>query len=223
MKRQLLLFPIIAVLAVPAWAQQKAEGPQPAPGNVTLSLDEYNRLLALANRPGKKSEAPPAPYVLKHAELKFRVVNDNVMGSLQFEGETLGAGETKVPLVSGMTVLDARHGGKPLPLLLTDNGAHTAILPGESEFNVTLDAGLSLSIETGRASFSLPAPAAGSVRLSLTVPGERTNVQMNHGIITHRASVGGNTEIEATLVPGQTANIFWNTREVVAPVVPREV
>ena len=223
MKRQLLLFPIIAVLALPAWAQQKAEGPQPAPGNVTLSLDEYNRLLALANHPGKKSEAPPAPYVLKHAELKFHVVNDNVMGSLQFEGETLGAGETKVPLVSGMTVLEARHGGKPLPLLLTDNGAHTAILPGESEFNVTLDAGLSLSIETGRASFSLPAPAAGSVRLSLTVPGERTNVQMNHGIITHRASVGGNTEIEATLVPGQTANIFWNTREVVAPVVPREV
>src|SRR5271165_6565138 len=155
MKRHFLLLSIIAVLAIPSWAQQKSEGPQPAPGNVTLSLDEYNRLLALANRTGKKSEAPPAPYVLKHAELKFHVVNDNVMGSLQFEGETLGAGETKVPLVSGMTVLEARHGGKPLPLLLTENGAHTAILPGESEFIVTLDAGLSLSIETGRASFSM--------------------------------------------------------------------
>jgi hypothetical protein len=59
--------------------------------------------------------------------------------------------------------------------------------------------------------------------LALTVPGERTNVQLNHGIITHRASVKGNTEIEATLVPGQTANIWWNTREVVAPTIPREV
>jgi hypothetical protein len=100
---------------------------------------------------------------------------------------------------------------------------HTAILPGESEFTVSLDAGLPLAIDTGRASFSLPTPSAGSVRLSLTAPGEHTNVQLNHGIITHRASTGGNTEIDATLVPGQTASVWWNTREVVAPAAPREV
>ena len=207
---------------LPVFAQQKSDAPPPATGNVTLSLDEYNRLLALANRPGKKSEAPPAAYVLKHAELKLHVVDENVLGSLQFEGETLAANETKVPLASGLTVFDARHGSKPLPVLL-ENGTHTAILPGESEFSVTLDAGLALAIDTGRASFALPAPSAGSVRLSLTVPGERTNVQLSNGIITHRASVGGDTEIEATLVPGQIANVFWNTREVVTPVIPREV
>ncbi len=210
------------VLALPVFPQQKSDPPPPAPGNVTLSLDEYNRLLALANRPGKKSEAPPLPYLLKHAELKLRVVNDGVLGSIEFEGETLSDNITKVPLITGATVLDARHGAKPLPLLL-ENGTHTAILPGESEFSVTLDAGLPVTIETGRASFSLPVPSAGSVRLSLSVPGERTNVQLNHGIITHRGSENGNTEIEATLVPGQTASVWWNTREVVAPVVPREV
>jgi len=210
------------VLARPSFAQLRSDALPPAPGNVTLSLDEYNRLLALANRPGKKSEAPPALYVLKHADLKLRVVNDDVLGSIQFEGETLGSNATKVPLTSGMTILDARHGTKPLPLLL-ESGTHTAILPGESEFAVSVDAGLQLAIETGRASFTLPVPTAGSVRLSLTVPGERTNVQLNHGIITRRASVSGNTEIEATLVPGQTASVWWNTREVVAPAVPREV
>jgi hypothetical protein len=220
--RHLLLLAATLTLALPCFAQQKPEAPQPAPGNVTLSLDEYNRLLALANRPAKKSEAPPVPYVVKQANLKFRVSNNNVLGSIQFEGETLGSNATKVPLASGMTVFDARHGTKPLPLLL-ENGTHTAILPGESEFNVSLDAGLPLTIDAGRASFSVPVPSAGSVRLSLSVPGERTNVQLNHGIITHRASAGGNTEIEATLVPGQTANVWWNTREVVAPVAPREV
>jgi hypothetical protein len=220
--RHLLLFVIATALALPVFPQQKSDAPQPGPGNVTLSLEEYNRLLALANRPGKKSEAPPAPYVLKHADLKLRVVSDDVLGSIQFEGETLGSNATKVPLASGMTILDARHGTKPLPLLL-ENGTHIAILPGESEFTVSLDAGLPLTIETGRASFSLPVPSAGSVRLSLTVPGDRTNVQLNHGIITHRASLGGNTEIEATLVPGQTAAVWWNTREVIAPVAPREV
>jgi hypothetical protein len=220
--RHLLLLGMSIVLAQPSFAQLRSDALPPAPGNVTLSLDEYNRLLALANRPGKKSQAPPAPYVLKHADLKLRVVNDDVLGFIQFEGETLGSNATKVPLTSGMTILDARHGTKPLPLLL-ESGTHTAILPGESEFLVSVDAGLPLAIEAGRASFTLPVPAAGSVRLSLTVPGERANVQLNHGIITRRASVSGNTEIEATLVPGQTASVWWNTREVVAPAVPREV
>lgn len=223
MNRHLLVVVLSALsLALPAFPQQKADPPQPAPGNVTLSLDEYNRLLALANRPGKRTEAPPLPYLLKHAELKLHVVNDDVLGSIEFEGETLSSNATKVPLINGTTVLDARRGGKPVPLLL-ENGTHTAILPGESEFSVTLDTGLPISIETGRASFSIPVPSAGSVRLSLTVPGERANVQLNHGIITHRGTENGNTQIEATLTPGQTANVWWNTREVVAPVVPREV
>jgi len=208
--------------AIPAFAQRSLESPLPPTGNVTLSLDEYNRLLALANRPGKHFELPPLPYILKRADLKFRVSNNDVLGSVQLEGETLGANSAKVPLTTGMTILDARHGSRPLPLLL-DNGTHVAVLPGESEFSVNLDAGLPLSIETGRASFLLPVPSAGSVRLVLTVPGDRANVQLNHGIITHRASVKGNTEIEATLVPGQVANIWWATREVVAPVTPREV
>ena len=213
---------VVLVFALPVLAQQKLVLPDPAPGNVTLSLDEYNRLLALANRPGKKSEAPPLPYVLKRADLKFRVSNDDVLGSLQIEGETLGANLAKVPLATGMTILDARQGSRPLPLLL-DNGTHVAVLPGEADFSVNLDAGLPLSIETGRASFLLPAPSAGSVRLSLTVPGDRANVQLNHGIITRRATVNGATEIEATLIPGQVASIWWATREVVAPIVPREV
>jgi hypothetical protein len=213
---------LVFTLAFPAFAQKSLESPLPPTGNVTLSLDEYNRLLALANRPGKKSDLPPLPYILKRADLKFRVSNDDVLGSVQLEGETLGANSAKVPLTTGMTILDARQGSRPLPLLL-DNGTHVAVLPGESEFSVNLDAGLPLSIETGRASFLLPVPSAGSVRLLLTVPGERANVQLNHGIITHRASVKGNTEIEATLVPGQAANIWWATREVVAPVTPREV
>src|SRR5437868_805048 len=131
------------VLLQPSFAQLRSDALPPAPGNVTLSLDEYNRLSALANRPGKKSEAPPALYVLKHADLRLRVVNDDVLGVIQFEGETLGANTTKVPLASGMTILDARHGTKPLPLLL-EGGTHTAILPGESEFVVSVDAGLPL-------------------------------------------------------------------------------
>jgi len=205
-----------------AAADDVALPPVPASGNVTLSLDEYNRLVELASKPARKLDTPPVPYTMKRADLKFRVANESVQGTVQLQGEILHKGATKIPLTTGMAVLDARQEGKGLPLEL-ENGTHTAVLTGPADFAVTLDAGLPLSIEAGRASFSLPVPSAGSVRLALVVPGDHTNVRINPGLITSRSSDKGQTAIEATLVPGQPANIWWTTRETAAPVVPKEV
>ncbi len=220
MKNSLLA--VAFLISIPAFAQDRITPPVPPAGNVTLPLDEYNRLLQLANKSPRRVESAPLPYTIKRSDLKLRVANETVMGTVQFEGQTFNQGETKVPLTSGMTILDARQEAKGLPLEQED-GTQTAILAGPAEFSVVLDAGLPLNIETGRASFSLPVPSAGSVRLTLEVPGDHTNVKLSPGLITSRASTNGNTTIEATLVPGQTANIWWATREVLAPVVPREV
>jgi Carboxypeptidase regulatory-like domain len=203
-------------------AEEKAALPLPDSGNVTLSLDDYNRLVELAAKPPKKSDVAPLPYSVKHADLKLHVENDGVCGTVNLEGEVFRKGISKVPLTSGMTVLDAHQNGKGIPLL-QENGTHMALLPGPGEFSVALDTGLPLRIEAGRASFSLPAPAAGSVQLELVIPGDHTFANINPGIITSRKSEKGHTAIEATLVPGQAANIWWATREAVAPVVPREV
>jgi hypothetical protein len=216
------LLAVAFLISVPAFAQDKIAPPVPPAGNVTLPLDEYNRLLELANKSPRRVESAPLPYTIKRGELKLRVANETVMGTVQLQGETFNKGETKVALTSGMTILDARQEGKGLPLE-QEGGTQTAILAGPAEFSVVLDAGLPLSIETGRASFNLPVPSAGNVRMTLEVPGDHTNVKLSPGLITSRASANGNTTIEATLVPGQPTNIWWATREVVAPVVPREV
>ena len=205
-----------------AAADDVALPPVPASGNVTLPLDEYNRLVELASKPIRKPDTPPVPYTMKRADLKFRVANESVQGTVQLQGEILHNGATKIPLTTGMAILDARQEGKGLPLEL-DNGTHTAVLTGPADFAVTLDAGLPLRIEAGRASLTLPVPSAGSVRLALAVPGDHTNVRISPGLITSRSSDNGQTAIEATLVPGQPANIWWTTRETAAPVVPKEV
>ncbi len=222
MKKFTLVLAVAFLTSVPAFAQDKVLPPVPPPGNVTLPLEEYNRLLELANKSPRHVEPAPMPYTIKRGELKLRVTPETVMGTVQLQGETFNKGETKVALTSGMTILDARQEGRSLPLE-QEGGTQTAILAGPAEFSVVLDAGLPLNIETGRASFNLPVPSAGSVRLTLEVPGDHTNVKLSPGLITSRASANGNTTIEATLVPGQPANIWWATREVVAPVVPREV
>ena len=213
------------ILILPGFAAAADDAtlpPVPSSGNVTLALDEYNRLVELANKPIRKPDTPPVPFTMKRADLKFRVTDESVQGTVQLQGEILRKGATKIPLTTGMAILDARQEGKGLPLEL-ENGTHTAVLTGPSEFAVTLDAGLPLGIEAGRASFHLPVPSAGSVRLTLVVPGDHTNVRISPGIITSRSSENGQTAIEATLVPGQPANIWWTTRETTAPAVPKEV
>ena len=212
----------VLVLPCFAAADELARPPVPAAGNVTLPLDEYNRLIELAGKPARKPDAPPVPYTMKRADLKFRVANESVQGTVQLQGEILHKGATKIPLTTGMAILDARQEGKGLPLAL-ENGTHTAVLVGPADFAVTLDAGLPLTMEAGRASFSLPVPSAGSVRLALVVPGDHTNVRISLGLITSRSSEKGQTAIEATLVPGQPTNIWWTTRETATPVVPKEV
>ena len=204
-----------------ATADEARVPPVPSTGNVTLPLDEYNHLLELGNKPTHKPDAPPVPYTMKRADLKFHVTNESVQGAVQLQGEILHKGATKIPLTTGMAILDARQEGKGLPLEL-ENGTHTAVLSGPSDFAVTLDAGLPLTIEAGRASFSIPVPSASSARLALVVPGDHTNVRINPGIITSRSTANGQTTIEATLAPGQLANVWWATREVVAPAAPKE-
>ena len=203
------------------WAADKEALPLPDPGNVTLTLDEYNRLVALAAKPPKKPDVAPLPYSIKHADVKLRVENNSVLGSVELEGEVFHKGISKVPLTSGITILDAQQNGKGLPLI-QESGTHVALLPA-GDFSVELDAGLPVRIDAGRASFSLPAPLAGSVQMNLVIPGEHTAANITPGVITSRKSENGHTTIEATLVPGQTANIWWATREVVAPTAPREV
>jgi hypothetical protein len=208
------------VLSLFAAGQDTSALPLPDPGNVTLTLAEYNRLVELAANPPKQPELAPLPYSLKHADLKLHVEKDTIRGTIELDGEVLRKSVSKVPLTSGMTILDARLNGKGVPLI-QENGTHAALLP-TGEFSIALDAGLPLRIEAGRASFSLPAPAAGSVQVSLVIPGDHSFANVTPGLITGRKSENGHTIIEATLVPGQPANFWWATRELVAPVVPRE-
>jgi len=223
MKNIFVVLLLCCVCAAPVLAaQEKSTLPLPDSGNVTLTLDEYNKLVELAAKTPKKPDLAPLPYSLKHADVKLRIENDGVRGTVQLEGEVFRKGVSKVPLTTGMTVLDAHQNGKGLPLL-QENGTHMALLTGPGEFSVALDTGLPLRIEAGRASFSLPAPAAGSVQLAMVIPGDHTFANINPGIITSRKSENGHTTIEATLVPGQPATIWWATREAVTPTVPREV
>src|SRR5579864_8872938 len=108
--RMVAVLVLCAAGAVPAFAGA-GDSPLPLPssGNVTLTLDEYNKLVEMAAKPPKKPDVAPLPYSIKHADVKLRVDNDGVRGTVQIEGEVFHKGVSKVPLTSGMTILDAHQ------------------------------------------------------------------------------------------------------------------
>lgn len=195
--------------------------PEGTPGTVTLPLTEYNLLIERAALKPKPSEPAPIPSVLARSVFKLKVADDIISGSVDLEGEVLHKGPTKVPLTRGLTVLEAGLAGRPLPLL-QEGGTHTALLPGPTSFSVSMIVAVPLTSESGRASFTLPVPAAGNARLTLDVPGNQVDVRIEPGLVTRRETANGHTIIEATLLPGGTARAWWTTREAAAPVAQRD-
>src|SRR6266498_4763854 len=147
------LFVLLLTLSPLAIAQLKnAALPLPDSGNVSLPLDEYNRLVELASKTPKRPEPPPINYSVKHADLKLRVENESVSGAVQLDGEVFRKGMSRVALTTGMTILDVREQGKGVPFS-PENGAEVAILSGPAEFSVSVNVALPLQVEAGKASF----------------------------------------------------------------------
>jgi len=219
---------LILILSFTTYAQQRnstTDVPLPttgATGTVTLSLSEYNRLVELSTRKAKSPDLAPLPFVLTRAVFKLRVEDQTLLGTVSIDGASLAKGPVKTPLLSGLTVLQADQSGNPLPLLL-EGTSHAAIFSGPGPFAVALGVASPLTIDAGRASFTLPVPLAGSSLLSLELPGNHANVHVEPGLVTSRNTVNGNTVIEASLEPGKAAKVWWTTREVAAPVAQREV
>lgn len=219
---------LILLFSITTYGQQRNSATDvPLPtngtaGTVTLSLSEYNRLVELSTRKTKSPDVAPLPFVLTRAVFKLRVENQTLLGSVSIDGASLAKGPVKTPLLSGLTVLEADQSGKPLPLLL-EGTSHAAIFSGPGPFAVSLGVATPLTIDAGRASFTLPVPLAGSSLLSLELPGNHANVHVEPGLVTSRNTANGNTVIEASLDPGKAAKVWWTTREVAAPVAQREV
>lgn len=221
----LILTLFLTVTALGQHRNTPLDGVLPAPGStgtVTISLSEYDRLVDLASRKPKASDAAPLPFVLSRAAFKLKLVDQTLVGTVEIDGSLLEKGNVKAPLTTGLTILEARQSANPLPLLREGPG-HAAILSGPGPFAVSLGIASGLTIDAGRASFVLPVPLASTSLLSLELPGNHADVRIEPGLVTSRTSVNGNTIVEAALEPGKPARVWWTTREVSAPVAQREV
>ena len=209
--RTVVLLGAISAPAI-ASAQDPPRGSVGQLGTVTLTRADYDRLIDLANRKPAGPEAPPVAGALTRADIRARVDGVVARATIHVDGEVFRNGMTKVPLIKGATLLDARADSRPLPVV-AEGDTHLAVLAGPATFSATLEIGAALSLTPGRAAFTLPVPIAGSATATIDVPGDQTDVHLSRGIVLRRSSAGGRTLIEATLDPGTPTQIWWSTRE----------
>lgn len=221
MTRQRRLLAAIALLGLPSLAAAQ-DGPRGGPGTVTMTRTDYDRLIDLASRPVRPPDPLPVPAALTRAEIRARVDGLTVRASMQLDGEVFRAGVARVPLIKGATVLEARMGDRPLPLL-AEGGNHFALLSGPSAFSATLEVGTTVTTSPGRGTFTLPVPEAGSATVTIDVAGDQTDVRLSTGLILRRRSFAGRTIVEATLDPGVSTQVSWSTRDSAPTVAARDV
>lgn len=210
---------LASLLLLVAPALPAAEPPRPQPGGagtVTLPLPEYDRLLERARKGQPTPVVPPVEVALARVEARGAVSDGLARGSLTLEGEVYATGLVRVPvgsaLASGLTLLEARSAGRPVPLV-NAGGQVQALLRGPGVFSLQLDWAAPIASDPGRAAFSLPVPRAGSVRAVMDLPGEHADVALERGVVTKQSALPGKTRVEATLEPGQAARFSWSARE----------
>jgi len=189
---------------------------------VTLSLAEYNRLMDLADRPPEGTALAPVAAVLASANLRVRVDRETAHGVFVLAGDVLRPGVSKVPLVSGATLIEGTAAGRVLPLT-ADGPMHTALLPGPGAFALTLEWGAPLVFGPGRASFTLPVPPAGTARATIDLPGDQADLHISAGLITRRSTDNGRTLVDVTLRPGMATDVWWSMRDSAPVAAAREV
>ena len=202
---------LAAALTVTQAAALAQGVPQGAPGTVTMSRVEYDRMLDLASRKPAGVDTTPAA-ALTRADIRVRVAGPSARSTMHVDGEVFRPGVAKVLLVRNATLLDARMDNRPLPVI-AENGGHVALVTGPGAFSATLEVGTALSFSPGRGAFVLPVPAAASVTATIDVPGDQTDVHLSTGLILRRSSTAGRTTVEATLQPGTPAEVWWSTHD----------
>jgi hypothetical protein len=210
---------LLCALTAPARSLAQERGPA---GTVTLSRTDYDRLLDLAGRQPRPPDAAPLPAALTRVDLRVRVAGGTARATMTLDGEVFQTGAVKVPLITNATLLDARTGDRPLPLV-TDGNSHVALVTGPASFSAILEWGSAVTTTPGRGSFVLPVPAAGSAIATFDVPGEQSDLRVSPGLVLRRTSANGRTTVEATLDPGSATQVWWSARETGPTTPPRDV
>lgn len=179
-------------------------------------LDLWNELTLKREEDEKP---PPAAAVLAKAEYTGRVEGDSVILDAKITAESFQKGWVLLPLTekaapgigeatTGTAVLRSRADGSDL------------MLPEKGVYEITLKIYAPIIRSAGKSRVTLNLPRAAVSRLSITVPGEGLEFELNPAAAFTAQVEGGQTQFACFFGAGAQQNIAWGSAQAVTQMSP---
>lgn len=179
-------------------------------------LDLWNELTLKREEDEKP---PPAEAVLAKAEYTGRVEGDSVILDAKITAESFKKGWVLLPLTdkaapgigeatTGKAVLRSRADGSDL------------MLPEKGVYEITLKIYAPIIRSAGKSRVTLNLPRAAVSRLSMTVPGEGLEFQLDPAAAFTTQVANGQTQFACFFGAGSQQNIAWGAAQVVTQMSP---
>lgn len=179
-------------------------------------LDLWNELTLKRE---EEEKPPPAEAVLAKAEYTGRVEGDSVILDAKITAESFKKGWVLLPLTekaaagigeaeTGRAVLRSRADGSDL------------MLPEKGVYEITLKIYAPIIRSAGKSHVTLNLPRAAVSRLSMTVPGEGLEFELNPAAAFTAQEEGGQTQFACFFGAGSQQDIQWGAAQAVTQMSP---
>ena len=202
---------------------------QPAPEQVTMSLQEFLKLYEATKDRPTEVKAPVA-FTLSSAQYNGQVLLDggqpaSALFRARFRIENLQKrGEwVRVPLLPGtVAVRSATLAGRPAPILLEGN-AYKLVTDRTGTIDIEVEFAAAVTTRDGSSGFSFPLMPSGATELVLSVPAsDALDFTIANAKLKSDRRLGGNRIVEATLPASGQLAVSWQREISEADAVRQE-
>lgn len=202
MRRAIVMAALLLALTAPAWAFGQ-DLPKLDDGKVIMNWADFEKILKELLKPEDEPEpepepVPPVNYSFKGASLTAGIGEGFVSVKAAYAVEVLKDKEWVSVPVGGPASGVHRAVVDGSPALLTDAGGQVAVLLlGKASHQLEVSYTISAPQSPGPNSFNLPLAAVPGASISLTAPGDLSDLEIRDAVITSREKSDGKWSIKA--------------------------
>lgn len=192
-----------------------------ANGNVIVKREEFNKLVDRMKPPDITGTKPPFDYLITKAVYTGKMNKGSTDFKASFTVHVLKDGlYIKIPILSQSIALsDIRVNRKPA-LVTGENGYHTVLLSGESEYIISADFSIKSSFEKGPHKVDFAIQRIPITLFSLEVPLKDIDFDIPAAQQMQITSKGNSTIVSAVISQQSAINVIWRKKIEAAKKIP---
>jgi len=190
-------------------------------GNVILKREEFRTLVNRMKPPEVSGTKPPFDYLITKAVYTGKMNEKSTDFTAFFTVHVLKNGVyLKIPVLSQSIALsDIRVNSKPA-LVTNENGYHTVLLSGESEYLITADFSIKSELDKGPHKIDFAIQQIPITLFSLEVPLKDIEIEIPAAQQVRTISKGNSTIVSAVISNRSAISVMWRKKIAAADKIP---